>query len=168
MYSINWADYSIVGIICISTLIGLLRGFIKETLSLITWFIAFLIGFKFCKQLSDFFSSYITNDSLRTAFSFAILFAITLILGSIVSHLIAKLITKNGLKGPDRVLGMLFGFARGILVIAVLLLLILISSEEKSNWQQESYLVPKFSGLVNWLHTFLPNKVETPVEDISN
>lgn len=168
MYTINWADYSIVGMVCISTLIGLLRGFVKETLSLLTWFVAFFIGFKFCEQLSDFFSSSISNDSLRTAFAFAILFATVLILGSIISHLIAKLISKKGLKGLDRALGMIFGFARGILVIAVLLLLISISAKEKSTWQQESYLVPKFDGLVNWLHTFLPNKVETPVEDLSN
>lgn len=168
MYTINWADYSIVGIICISTLIGLLRGFVKETLSLLTWFIAFFIGFKFCGQLSDFFSSSISNDSLRTSFAFAVLFAAALILGSIISHLITKLISKNGLKGPDRALGMIFGFARGILVIAVLLLLISISAKEKSTWQQESYLVPKFDGMVNWLHTFLPNKPETPIDDLSN
>jgi membrane protein required for colicin V production len=168
MHTIIWVDYAIVGVICISTLIGLLRGFVKETLSLVTWFVAFIVGFKLSDQLSGFFSSITSNDSLRTAIAFALLFIAILILGSIISHFIVKLISKKGLKGFDRALGMLFGFARGVLVIGVVLLLLSVNSTEESAWQKESYLVPKFNGLVNWLHTFLPNKVETQVEDVAN
>jgi membrane protein required for colicin V production len=153
----NWADYSIAGIIFISALIGLLRGFIKEILSLIIWGASFYIGFKFCEPCSYYFSSHITNASLRISTAFIILFTVTIIIGSIISHLITNLTNKNSLKSPDRALGMFFGIARGILVTAVLLLLLSIGIKEKSSWQKKSYLAPKFKDAVDWMQTFLPN-----------
>ena len=153
---LNWADYVISSIIFISSLIGLLRGFIKEILSLIIWGASFFVGFKFCESFSHYFASHISSASLRISTAFIILFTITLIIGSVTSHLITNISDKTALKSPDRALGMFFGIARGILVVAVLLLLLSIGTKEKSSWQKESYLVPKFKDVVTWMQAFLP------------
>jgi membrane protein required for colicin V production len=162
----NWVDYSIAGIIFVSALIGLLRGFIKEILSLIIWGASFFIGFKFCEPFSHYFTSHITNASLRTSTAFIILFTVTLIIGSIISHLITNLSDKTALKSPDRALGMFFGIARGILVVAVLLLLFSIGIKEKNSWQKESYLAPKFNDVIDWMQTFLPNGTKESIENL--
>jgi membrane protein required for colicin V production len=163
MYALNWIDYSIIAVIFISALIGFLRGFLREALSLVVWGASFIIGFKFCETFSHYpyFVSHITNDSLRIATAFAILFGGMLISGSILSYLITHLIVKTeikGIKSLDRTLGILFGVARGVLVIAVLLLLFSVDFKKENSWQQNSYLIPKFNPAVNWLQTFLPTK----------
>jgi membrane protein required for colicin V production len=158
MCAFNWIDIVIAAVVLVSALIGFLRGFAKEALSLIVWAAAFMIGFKFYVPLSHNFASHITNEVLRLAIAFIILFGVVLVLGSILTHLITNLITKSGINGPDRALGMIFGLARGILLIAVMLLLFSmgLKEKEKSSWQLGSYLIPKFDYVVKWLGAFLP------------
>lgn len=161
MHAFNLADYSILSIIALSGLIGSLRGFIKEALSLIIWGASFFIAFKFCTLFGDhYLTSRISSNSVRMATAFIVLFGATFILGSILSYAITHLIVKDAIKGPDRALGMLFGLARGILVVAVLLLLFSMGLTEKRPWQKESYLVPKFDEIVNLLQTVLPSKIQ--------
>lgn len=164
MHLLNWADYTIIGIVCLSTLIGLARGFVREILSLATWIVAFLLAFEFCDNLAQFFTSYISNSSFRVAVAFAVLFGATLLLGSLFNYLLTHLVTKSSMKGPDRILGMVFGFARGILVIAVVLLLFSLNNE-KDDWQNKSYFVPRFQVLVDWLHGFLPQKIKEEIPE---
>jgi len=164
LHVLNWADYVIIAIIGISILISLIRGFIREILSLVVWIIAFFVAFKFCGKLADVFIPYTQNSSLRVAISFAILFLIVLVLGGLISYLITAVVTKVKLSLLDRTLGMVFGFVRGVLVIAVLLLLISMSSVKPGTWWTESYLIPHFHGIVNWMQGFLPdelNKIST-------
>lgn len=157
----NWADYVIIAIVAISVLISLIRGFVREVLSLATWIVALLLAFKFCGKLAVVFAPYTQNASLRLAVSFAILFLIVLILGGLIGYLIGVLISKAKLGFIDRTLGMIFGIARGILVIAVLLLLITMSSSGKPDaWWTQSYLIPHFQGMVKWMHGFLPQEIE--------
>lgn len=159
MQQFNWADYVIMAIIAISTLISLIRGFVREVLSLITWVIAFIVAFMFSGRVADAFASAIHTPSLRLAIGFAILFLVTLILGGLLSFLISTLVVKTGLSGTDRTLGMVFGFVRGVLVIAVVLLLVSLGATDHPDWWKTSYLIPHFQGLVNWLNTFLPEKL---------
>jgi len=161
MHVFNWVDYSILSIVILSGLIGFLRGFIKEALALVVWGASFFIAFKFCVLLSDhYLTSHISNNSLRIATAFIILFGAIFILGSLLSYTITHLIVKDAIKGPDRVLGMLFGLTRGVLVVAVLLLLFSMGHIEKRPWQKNSYLVPKFDEIINLLQTSLQNKIQ--------
>jgi membrane protein required for colicin V production len=165
---LNWADYVIIAIIAISILISLLRGFIREILSLATWIIAFIVGFKFSGKLAIAFAPYTQNSSLRVTISFAILFLIVLILGGLIGHLVAAVAMRGKLGLVDRTLGMIFGFLRGILVVAVLLLLITMSATKPDIWYKESYLIPHFQSLVNWMHDFLPKKIKDVSNDIAD
>lgn len=168
LHAFNWADFVIIGIIVISTLISLVRGFVREILSLITWAVAFIVAFKFCNDVAAMFHSYISNSSARLALGFAILFFLVLIIGDIISHMIAKLATSSGIGGIDRTFGMVFGFLRGVLLVAVLLLLASLGSSTKDTWYQQSYLIPHFQGLVTWLHGFLPAKLANISHTASN
>lgn len=159
MYVLNVADFIIIGIIVISTLISLFRGFVREVLSLTTWVIAFIVAFKFCGKLAPIFTPYVDNQSLRMAIGFGILFLIILILGDLISYMIAKFASKKGLSGVDRTFGMIFGFIRGVLLVTVILLLASLGSSSHDSWYQQSYLIPHFQSMVNWLHGFLPAKL---------
>lgn len=159
LISLNWADYAIAGIIVFSVLISLVRGFVREFLSLLTWGVAFWVAVHFDSQLSDLLASRIAAQSLRAVVSFMILLVITLIIGALVNFLISRLVSSTGLSGTDRALGMLFGLARGILLVGVVLLLASLTSFVHDPWWQASSIIPHFQPLVTWLQGFLPDKV---------
>ena len=116
----NWADWVIVFIVGVSTLLSLWRGFVKEALSLAAWVVAFFISIAFSTQLSAVLRDVVSNDGLRYAVAYGILFIATLMLAALLNRLFAQLIKMTGLSGLDRVLGTVFGFARGLVVVVVL------------------------------------------------
>ena len=88
----NWADWVIVVVIGLSTLLSLWRGFVKEALSLVTWVAAFFVAVAFSTRLSALLADVIANDGLRYAAAYVILFASTLLLGALLNSLVAQLI----------------------------------------------------------------------------
>lgn len=153
----GYVDYFIIVIILASTLISLLRGFTSEAVSLLTWIIAAIFAFKLSHPLSDRLAGMIHTPSVRFLVSFLILFIIVLIIGSIINHFFGMLIKSTGLSGTNRLLGMIFGFARGVLLVAIFILFANMTSIVREPWWQSSYLIPLFDGLVAWLQQFIPN-----------
>ncbi len=148
--AMNWADWLIISIIALSALISVKRGFVKEALSLFIWVTAFVIARTFSFSMATLLEHYIALYSVRLAAAFAILFAATLIVGSLVSYLVSTLVRATGLSGTDRVLGMIFGLARGALIIVVLLALVKYTPVTGDAWWRESYLIPQFLMLEEW------------------
>ncbi len=146
-----WVDYAILGIILVSALIGLFRGFVKEAFSLGTWIASIFIGISFSRPFSAFLVDYIEVPSIRIAVAFVVLLLLTLILGGMLSYLISQIIDKTGLSGTDRFAGFLFGIARGILVIPVLVLLAGLTPLPQDSWWVESSLIAPFQELSVWL-----------------
>ncbi len=150
-----WIDYAILAVIGISALISLVRGFVKEAVSLIVWISAFFVASTFYLNLSALLTN-ISDQLLRNAASIAILFISTLILGALVNYIIGQLVSKTGLSGTDRVLGIVFGALRGVLVIAaVLFFMDAFTPASSSTWWQSSLLVPEFTLIVEWFFEYL-------------
>lgn len=156
---LNVADYIIMGVVVVSTLISLVRGFLKECLSLIVWFLGFWIAIKFYQPIALILEYYIASIAMRQIVSFVGIFLVVLIFGSLFNYLLGHLVVKSGLSGTDRLLGMMFGCARGVLLIAVVLLLISATSFVQDDWWQKSILIPHLQVLVDWLRAFLPQKI---------
>lgn len=139
----NWADWAILGILTVSSLISLKRGFIKEALSMVNWVLAFIIAMTFRDQLSSMLESQIDVPSLRDMVSFAILFAATLIVGAMLNNLLGELVRLTGLSGTDRTFGVMFGFIRGfVIVMAILLLLPGVIPIDQDSWWKDSLIIP--------------------------
>jgi len=155
----NWADYAIVAILVLSIVVSLVRGFVREAISLVTWAVAFWVSFSFSGTLSSLLTNYIHSGSLRQIASFGILFIITLLLGAFVNYLVGQLVDSTGLTGTDRILGVVFGFARGVLVIALLLMMAHLTPMPQEDWWKTSALIPQFQPVELWLHSLLPQSV---------
>jgi len=147
---LTWVDWAIVAIIAVSALISLTRGFVKEALSLLTWVIAGLVAWLFGGALAELLVPYIETPSLRVIAACSILFVMTLLLGGLVNYLISQLVKATGLSGTDRFLGMVFGAARGALLVVVAVGLLSLAPVEADVWWRESVVIPHFLLVADW------------------
>ena len=143
-------DYIIIGIIAFSIIVSLLRGFVREVLSLASWVVAFIVASQFYPSLAAYLTQ-IDSLYIRNGTAIGILFVLTLIVGAIVNFVIAQLVDKTGLTGTDRVLGAAFGLLRGVLIVAaVLFFLDTFTHFEQTEWCKESKLIPHFGFIIEW------------------
>ncbi|GGD08618.1 CvpA family protein [Halopseudomonas salina] len=148
--TLGWIDWAIIAIIAVSALISLARGFVKEALSLLTWVIAGLIAWMFGGALAGHLSPFIETPSIRVIVACSILFILTLLLGGLINYLIGQLVRVTGLSGTDRFLGMIFGAARGALLIVVAVGLLSLAPVEGDVWWRQSELIPHFLLVADW------------------
>lgn len=155
----NWTDYIIIGILGLSVLIGLWRGLISEVLALAIWIAAFWVAWLFGPVVAAHLEHLITLPSARIIVAYALCFVTVLILGALLRFVIGKLIQGTGLSGTDRLLGMLFGFARGVLLVSLLVFLVGFTAFTRDPWWQQSVLLPQFQRVAAWLEQHVPASV---------
>ncbi len=155
----NWADYTILAVLGLSVLMGLWRGFIGEVLALACWACAFWVAWWFGPALADQFSASISTPSVRVLLAYAVCFIAVLIAGAIFAFLMRKLIEGSGLSGTDRLLGMVFGLARGAVLVVLVVFLIGFTPAKRDPWWNQSQLLPTFEQGAHWLGERLPGEV---------
>ena len=117
----NGVDTAILVITTLSFLFGLWRGLIKEVLSLLTWVAALIVARLYSEALSELLVNIIDSSSIRYVSAFAMIFIVVMMLGTFLNYLMSKLLTITGLKFADRLLGGVFGVARGVIIVLVIL-----------------------------------------------
>ena len=151
-----WVDYVIIGIIVLSSGISIVRGFIKEVLSLVSWALSFWVALTFSPNLSTLLVDYIASPSIRLFAAFFALFIVTLIIGALINHLISTLVEKTGLTGTDRALGVIFGLLRGAAIVTLLVLIAGATPMPSDSWWKNSLLIEHFEALAIWARALLP------------
>jgi membrane protein required for colicin V production len=155
----EWPDYLIIGICLISTLVGALRGLVKEAFSLAVWMAAFLLAFQFSGSLADSLEGTISLPSARTSLAFAGIFISVLVIGGLMNYLLGKLVEKTGLSGTDRLLGGVFGAARGLILVITIILVAGLTPIPRDPWWAESKSIQALMPLADWASTFLPESI---------
>ncbi|MFT7490875.1 MAG: membrane protein required for colicin V production [Pseudohongiellaceae bacterium] len=158
----NWADWTIIVILSLSCAISLVRGFVKEALSVAIWIIAFGVASWFSPKLAPLLTVYIDAISLRQMVAFASLFVATLLVGGAVNYLLSTLIRATGLSGTDRLLGVLFGAIRGFVVIMVIVLYLpKMVPVDRDLWWSESRLISHFLSFEDKFRTITGSLYES-------
>ena len=153
-------DLFIVGVIGVSALISLFRGFTSEFLSLLTWLLAILLPFYYTEQFSAFLPDTIESPSARWFISAGVLFIGAMIFCGAISFLIRKLIGSSGAGLIDRLFGSGLGAVRGLLILAVVALLATSNpSIPREKWWNESKLLPVVLIVSKIMHGQLPDSI---------
>ena len=120
----TYFDYLVIGLIILSGFIAFFRGFIQESLSLLLWIIAFAASMFLDVYFDPYFLDYIQSPEIRRILIIILVFVGIIFLGGFLIKVIRSLVHWSGMSGLDRLLGVLFGLLRGILLIVVIYLVI--------------------------------------------
>src|SRR5687768_7429687 len=100
-----WADWFLLAALVVSVLIGVLRGFTREVLGLLSWILAVVAALLFAPHALVYLEPHIATPSIRIAASYAVVFFGVLVLGAIVTSIVSMLVRKSPLSGVDRMVG---------------------------------------------------------------
>jgi membrane protein required for colicin V production len=154
-----WVDYAIIAIVVVSAGISVLRGFLREALSLAGWVLAFWLALTFAGDVSALFEHSIAQPSMRHALAFFTIVVGTLIITAIAMYLVRLAVDKTEITGTDRALGIVFGIARGIVIVAILVLFAGLTAVPKDPWWRQSIFLPHFQVLAEEIRSMLPPEV---------
>lgn len=153
-------DYAIVGIIFLSLLFGLIRGFSKEIISLAAWVAAFFAALKFSPTVDNMLHATITNPVTRYVVALFLIFLVVIVIGCVLNKIVHAVLKFTGFGFFDHLLGLIFGAARGVIFVIVVLLAISLMPSQNAAWVKDSKLSPTFAPLVNYFSGQLPTDLK--------
>lgn len=159
--TVIWPDILIFSIILISVIFGIFRGFIQESISLVTWVGAIIMGVVFTSDLAPVMT-FTDEPFIRSLVAFMLLFVLTVFLGALVNSLVGKLVRKTPFSIPDRVLGSIFGLFRGVVLVTVAVLLAGLTSFTQTETWQKSRSIQEVEKVAVWLKARLPERFAEP------
>ena len=149
-------DYIVLAILGVSALLGMVRGLIKEVLSLVAFAVAVLAAVWWGGIAAAALSDYVANDFLRAAAGYGSVFVIVLLLVGLLNVTLSGLLERTGLTPADHGLGAVFGLARGALIVFVLVGLAGYTELPQEHWWREARLSGAVVGAVQESKTMLP------------
>lgn len=148
-------DYAVLAIVGLSILLSMMRGFVREILSLASWVAAFFVAKIYTLELAPLLPQAIPSQSLRLLAAFLILFLATLLITSLLAIALSQLFKHLGLSWLDRFLGAFFGVARGLVIVCVLVLLAgLTSLPQDVRWRNAMFSAPLEAMVMSVLSWF--------------
>lgn len=149
-------DYGVLLIVGVSVLISVVRGLVRELLALAGWVVAFVVANLASGTVSEWLPGTLGSPSLRVLGAFVFLFVATLILMSFAGMAAKRFIHGAGLSAEDRILGGVFGFARGMLLVMVLVLLAGLTGIPREPVWNNAMLSAPLEALAMFVKPWLP------------
>jgi membrane protein required for colicin V production len=152
----NEADWAIVAVVALSVLLGVLRGFAREVLSLAGWVVGIWLAIRFASPLGRELPFDAPWPEVRTA-----LVALVIVLGSVlvaglIGLIIGRLLSAVKLSGTDRLLGAAFGLIRALLIVLLVALFVGRTALAQQPLWRESILLPHVEAAVRLAAPLLP------------
>lgn len=151
-------DVIIVVALVVSAVISFFRGFYREFMSLTVWVLAIFITLAFSSNFASLLPDSIESPQARLGVSACILFFGTLLVGSLATFLMMKILASRRSGKFDRIAGIVFGLARGVVIVTGLVLLANLTPSIKQDlWWRESAILPGVQEIAKSVHKKMPN-----------
>src|ERR1700739_2923456 len=158
-------DLVLLGVMLVSGLLAMVRGFMREILSIAAWGAAALVTLYSFNKLLPTAKTYFSNDTVASVVVVAGVFVGTLIVVSIITVRISDMILDSRIGALDRTLGFLFGLARGLLIVVVAFLFFiwLVPDKQRPDWVSNAKSRVVLQGTGDWLMALLPDDPENTI-----
>ncbi len=157
MQTLNYVDIVLVAIIGISTIVAFFRGLITEVLSLIVWIGAFWGASQFAPQLSLYLEPHV-EEPIRSLLSFCGTFLGCLFLGGMINLCITFILRRLKISAPDRFLGLIFGFVRGVFIASLIVIIVKVTPLQHHPLWVEAKTPASVEGIVSLMKTWIPKE----------
>jgi membrane protein required for colicin V production len=162
---ITLLDIILLLVMLVSGLLAMIRGFMREILSIGSWGVAALVTLYSYPRVLPLAKQYFASDSVAAAVSAGGIFLGTLLIVSIITARISDMVLDSRVGALDRTLGFLFGLARGLVIVVVAFLFFawLVPDRSQPEWVRsaKSKLVLQNTG--QWLMSMLPDDPESTI-----
>jgi membrane protein required for colicin V production len=158
-------DILIAAAILVSVVVGIFRGFVKEAISIAALLVAIWAALYFGPEAGDISENWFKSEELQMWFGRVLVFLVILSLGGLLGWGISKLVRLSVLSGMDRLLGAVFGVARGILLVAVAIIGAQFAGFDNDNWWLQSKLIPHFEVVADWIKIMAPEGLDLITPD---
>jgi membrane protein required for colicin V production len=162
---ITLLDIGLLAVMLVSGLLAMVRGFMREVLSIAAWGTAALVTLFAFNKLLPTAKTYFNNDTVASIVVVAGVFIGTLIVVSIITVRISDMILDSRIGALDRTLGFLFGLARGLLIVVVAFLFFtwLVQDKQQPDWVTGAKSRVVLQGTGDWLKSLLPDDPENTI-----
>lgn len=157
-------DYIVIAIAVLCIVVSMMRGAVKEMLSILGWIAAFYMAKIYSSMLAAFLPEGILTEGFRTLIAFLILLIAVLLLTGLLAMAISGIVSKVGLGGLNRLFGLIFGFAKGLLIVSVLVFLAGFTSLPKEQMWTDAVLSEPLEMLVKSALPWLPEGISKHVK----
>lgn len=154
MNELTLVDYGLLAIVLVSGILSLFRGFVREAVSLVSWIVAFWAAWVFGESFAEALAPWLTDPVIRLWVARLVLFVCVLLVGGLLGLGLGILLREGGLSALNRFIGIFFGLARGVVLVAVLLVVLEMAGFSQSAWWQESKLIPYAAPVTDGLREF--------------
>lgn len=154
-------DYIVLTILGVSALLGMIRGLIKEVLSLLAFVLAVGAAVWWGGAIASALADHIANDFLRAAAAYGGVFVVVLLLVGLLNLTLTGLISRTGLTPADHGLGAVFGLLRGALIIFVIVGLAGYTELPEETWWREAKLSGAVVQAMQQSKTILPPAISS-------
>lgn len=162
---ITLLDIIVLGVMLLSGLLAMVRGFMREILSIAAWATAAITTLYAFPKLLPSAKGYFGNDTVATIAVIAGIFVGTLIVVSVITVRISDMILDSRIGALDRTLGFMFGLGRGLLIVVVAFLFFnwLVPDKQQPSWVVQAKTLTTLKSTGEWLMSLLPDDPESTI-----
>lgn len=162
---ITLLDIVLLVVMLVSALLAMIRGFMREVLSIVSWIAAAAVTVYFFPKLLPMVQSHISNDIAAKAVVIGGLFIGTLLIVSVLTIKISDKVLDSRIGALDRTLGFLFGLGRGLIIVVVAFLFFawLVPDRSQPDWVKNAKSRVVLQGTGQWLMSMLPDDPESTI-----
>ena len=162
---ITLLDIVLIGVMLVSGLLAMVRGFMREVLSITAWVLAAAATLYSYAKLLPLAKQYFNNDIVAAVAVIGGVFLLTLLIVSILTVRISDMVLDSRVGALDRTLGFLFGLARGLVIVVVAFMFFnwLVPDRSQPEWVRTAKSKVVLTGTGQWLMSMLPEDPETTI-----
>jgi|RhiMethySRZTD1v2_1073278.scaffolds.fasta_scaffold1429714_2 membrane protein required for colicin V production len=149
-------DYTVLAIVVLSIVISVIRGLLREVLALAAWAIGFIVASVFAADAAALLAPQVPDERVRLLVAFSGVFLAVLLGMSLLAMLLSRLAQSAGFGLEDRVLGSVFGLARGVLIVTTLVLAAGLTALPRQPEWRDAFLSGPFEAFAGHIRSWLP------------